>query len=57
MSGLGDNMTAHKTDSHTKRGHRRVHPLKDEAIFDLELQRYVMPSERHATMTKQDNGE
>jgi hypothetical protein len=49
-------MTAHKTDSHAKQGYRRVHPLKDEAIFDLELQRYVMPSERHATMTKQDNG-
>ena len=50
-------MSAHKTDSHAKRGHRRDHPLKDEAIFDLELQRYVMPSERRTTMTKQDKGE
>ncbi len=50
-------MTAHKTDSHAKQGYRRVHPLKDEAIFDLELQRYVMPNERHATMTKQSKSE
>jgi len=47
-------MTAHETYSHAKRGHRRVHPLKDEAIFDTELQRYVMPSERNAAMPKQD---
>jgi hypothetical protein len=46
-------MTAHKSDSHAKRGHRRDHPLKDEVIFDTELQRYVMPSERHAAMPKQ----
>ena len=47
-------MSAHKSDSRVKRGYRRVHPLKDEAIFDLELQRYVMPKERNAAMPKQD---
>jgi len=45
-------MTAHKADSHGRPGRRRDHPLKDETIFDLELQRYVMPSERRATMSK-----
>ncbi len=50
-------MTAHKTYSHGKRGRRRDHPPKDEAIFDTELQRYVMPSERYAAIPKQDNGE
>ena len=51
-------MTAtHKTNRYAKRGRRSDHPLKDEAIFDLELQRYVMPSERRTTMTKQDKGE
>jgi hypothetical protein len=47
-------MTAHKTDSHAKQDYRRVHPLKDKAIFDLGFQRYVMPSERNAAMPKQD---
>ena len=46
-------MTVHKTDSHNKRGHRRVKPPNEEATFDTELQRYVMPSERRATMLKQ----
>ena len=45
-------MTAQKTDSRTGRGHRRIKPLKDEATFDTELQRYVMPGERRVTMTK-----
>ena len=47
-------MCAHKSDSHVKRGYRRVHPLKDEATFDTELQRYVMPKERNTAMPKQD---
>jgi hypothetical protein len=50
-------MKAHKTDNHAKRGHRKVHPLDDEAIFDTELQRYVMPSERHAATPKQGKSE
>jgi hypothetical protein len=51
-------MTAtHKTDRYAKRGRRRDHPLKDEAIFDTELQRYVMPSERHAAMIKPDKSD
>ena len=49
-------MTAHKTDSHAKQDYRRVHSHNDEAIFDLELQRYVMPSERRTAMTKQGGG-
>jgi len=50
-------MTAtHKTDRYAKRGHPRA-PPKEEAIFDTELQRYVMPSERHAAMPKQDKSE
>ncbi len=47
-------MTVHNTDSHTRRGHRRVKPPKERATFDTELQRYVMPSERCANMLKQD---
>jgi hypothetical protein len=50
-------MSAHKTDGHARRGRRRVHPLKDEATFDTELQRYIMPSERHANMPKQGKSE
>jgi hypothetical protein len=50
MSGLGDNMIVHKTDSFGKGGRPRgprVHRVpKKEATFDIELQRYVMPSER-----------
>jgi hypothetical protein len=48
-------MTAHKTDRHAKRG-RRPAPTKEEATFDTELQRYVMPSEHSVTMLKQDKG-
>jgi len=46
-------MTVHKTDSHTKRGHRRVKSPKEEATFDTELQRYVMSGECSVTMPKQ----
>ena len=46
-------MTVHNTDSHTRRGHRRVKPPKEEATFDAELQRYVMPGECSVTMPKQ----
>ena len=47
-------MTAtHKTDRHAKRG-RRPRAPKEEATFDTELLRYVMPSERSVTMPKQD---
>jgi hypothetical protein len=43
----GDNMAATpKTDHHDKRGRRPRAPPKEEATFDTELQRYVMPSER-----------
>ena len=49
-------MTVHNTDSHTRRGHRRVKPPKEEATFDTELQRYVMPGERHVTMPKCGKG-
>ena len=41
----------HKTDGHTKPG-RHPRALKEEATFDAELQRYVMPGERRVTMTK-----
>jgi len=58
-SAEGDNMTAtHKTDPHA-RGRpktQRTHAPKEEATFDTELQRYVMPSERHVTMLKQGKG-
>ena len=40
-----------------KPGRRPRAPSKKEAIFDTELQRYVMPSERYAAIPKQDNGE
>ena len=46
-------MTAtHKTDPHA-RGRpktQRKHAPKEEATFDAELQRYVMPSERRVAM-------
>ena len=52
-------MTVHKKDPHS-RGRpktQRTHTPKEEAIFDTELQRYIMPSERHVTMTKQGKSE
>jgi hypothetical protein len=56
----GDNMTAtHKTDPHA-RGRpktQRTHAPKEEATFDTELQRYVMPSERHVTCSSRAKGE
>jgi len=36
----------HKKDSHAQRGRRRSKPSKEEATFDTELQKYIMPSER-----------
>lgn len=36
-----------------KQGRRSRAPPKQEATFDTELQRYVMPSERHVAMPKQ----
>lgn len=36
----------HKIDINTKKGPRARRPHKEEAIFDNELQRYVMPGER-----------
>jgi hypothetical protein len=41
-------MTVHNTDGHTERGYRRAKPPKEQAIFDTELQRYIMPNERVA---------
>jgi len=38
-------MSAHKKDSHAKIGHCRIKLPKEEATFDTELQRYIMPSE------------
>lgn len=35
-----------------KQGRRPRAPPKQEAIFDTELQRYVMPSERGVAMPK-----
>ena len=35
-----------KTDRQDKRGRRPRAPPKEEATFDTDLQRYVMPSER-----------
>jgi hypothetical protein len=49
-------MTAHKTDSHAKRG-RRAQPPKEEATFDTELQRDVMPSERVSPCSSRARGE
>jgi len=46
-------MTARKPDPHAKPG-RRPRASKDGATFDTELQRYVMPGERHAAIHKQD---
>jgi|APFre7841882654_1041346.scaffolds.fasta_scaffold591664_1 hypothetical protein len=49
----------YKTNLHAKKGrrHRAQHAPKEEATFDAGLQRYVMLSERSATMSKQDTGE
>jgi hypothetical protein len=46
----------YKTEHHTRGrpNNQRTHAPKEEATFDTELQRYVMPGERHVTMTKQD---
>jgi hypothetical protein len=50
-------MTAnHKIDRHAKKGPRAQHVPKEEATFDAELQRYVMPSERRVSMLKQVKG-
>ena len=46
-------IATHKTDSHAKPGRRPRAPPKEGATFDTELQRYVMPGERRAIMTKQ----
>jgi hypothetical protein len=49
----------YKTDHHT-RGRpkiQRTHAPKEEATFNTELQRYVMPGERHVIMLKQDKRE
>ena len=45
INGGEDNMSAHKKDSHAKIGHCRIKLPKEEATFDTELQRYIMPSE------------
>ena len=52
ISGREDNMTALKPVPHAKPGRRPSAPPKEEATFDTELQRYVMPGERRVTMTK-----
>jgi hypothetical protein len=49
----------YKTDRHA-RGRpktQHAHAPKEKATLDAELQRYVMPSERHVTMLKQANSE
>ena len=52
-----DNMAAiHKTDLNAYKGPRARRALKEEATFDNELQRYVMPSERFI-MPKQKRSE
>jgi hypothetical protein len=38
-------MIAHKTNPNAKPGRRPRAPPKEEATFDTELQRYVMPGE------------
>jgi hypothetical protein len=43
--------------AHTKAGRPKVHPLKDEATFDPELGRYVLPSERRVNKPRHDNSE
>lgn len=45
-------MTGHKADSHGKPGRRPRAPPKEEATFDTELQRYVMPGECNIAMAK-----
>jgi hypothetical protein len=50
-------MTAnHKIDLHAKKGPRAKRAPKEEATFDAELQRYVMPSERRVSMHKRAKG-
>ena len=50
-------MTAnHKIDRHAKKGPRAQRAHKEEATFDAELQRYVMPNERRISMIKQGKG-
>jgi hypothetical protein len=46
-------MTARKSDHHAKPGRRPRASPKEGATFDIELQRYVMTSERSVTMLKQ----
>jgi len=43
---------AHKAGSPAKRSRRAQRAPKEEATFDTELQRYIMPSERRVTMLK-----
>ena len=45
-----------KPDRHAKKGPRARRAPKEEATFDAELQRYVMPSERRVGMLKQGKG-
>ena len=50
-------MTAnHRIDHHAKKGPRAQRAHKEEATFDAELQRYVMPNERRISMIKQGRG-
>ena len=50
-------MTAnHKVDRHTKKGPRAQRAPKQEATFDVDLQRCVMPNERRVSMLKQGRG-
>ena len=46
-------MTANHKIDRAKKGSRAQHTPKEEATFDAELQRYVMPSERRISMLKQ----
>jgi len=48
----------YKTDPHARGRpkNQRTHAPKEEATFDTQLQRCVMPSERHVTMLKQGKG-
>ena len=51
-----DMATTHKTDLKAENGPRARRAYKEEATFDNELQRYVMPSERFI-MPKQKRSE
>jgi hypothetical protein len=47
-------MTAnHKIGRHARKGPRAQRVAKEEATFDAELQRYVMPSERRVSMLRE----